>query len=479
MNRAHIAIESGGRCNWLYASWVVIVCTWSLLPVDLLQAQPGAAPGGQDQAPAWVERNFKDEVWKSGGPRLSQLATGKMVVGIEVTGNSTISQHKILSHMQTRPDRVFDDKQLQADIHELYRTDLFRRITPSTREVPGGVVVKLEVLEQPTVTEVIFHGNQAVNEGLLKKHVGIEIGDPINPFSTEMAKQRLVDLYREKGFNHADIQTIEGHRPGDRRVLFAIAEGNLERIWQIGFTGNAVFSTDLLQTKIKSRDAKNGLMAYLLNVANLNKIQEDSNALTAYYRSLGYFQAKVDHRLDYDETGKWVYLTFVINEGPQFHLRNIVLKGNRYFTTEQLQTALTLKEGEPFNLGKMSRDQRSIREDFYGREGFIFVDVSAEPHFSSDEDAKLDLVYHITEGDRYRAGPIRVHIDGDSSHTKHSVVLNTISLREGRMLDLREIQSSERRLKATQVFETNPTIGEPPRIEIKSPDEELLESSNP
>ena len=459
----------------LLASCLAVACI--VVNCAMTQAQPGGAPGGQDQAPAFVEPNFKDRVWASGGPRLSQLATGKLIVGVEITGNTTISQHKILSHMQTRPDRVYDDKQLQTDIHELYRTDLFRKITPSIREVPNGVVVKLEVIEHPTVTEVIFHGNEAMNEGLLKKHVGIEIGDPINPFSTEMAKQRLVDLYREKGFNHADIQVIEGHRPGDRRVLFEIAEGNLERIWDISFTGNSEFSTALLQTKINSRDAKNGMMAYLLNVANLNKIQDDANALTAYYRSLGYFQAKIDHRLDYDSSGKWVYLTFVINEGPQFSIRNIVITGNRYFTNDELQPALTLKEGEPFNLGKMSRDQRTLREDYYGREGFIFVDIAPEPHFSSDEDAKLDLVYRINEGDRYRAGPIRVHIDGDSSHTKHSVVLNSLSLREGRMLDLREIQSSERRLKATQIFDT--TTGEPPRIEIKSPDEELLESSNP
>jgi outer membrane protein insertion porin family len=68
-----------------------------------------------------------------------------------------------------------------------------------------------------------------------------------------------------------------------------------------------------------------------------------------------------------------------------------------------------------------------------------------------------------------------VHIDGDSSHTKHSVVTAMVGLREGRIIDLRELESSERRLKASQIFETNPSLGEPPHIEIRQPDEMLDE----
>ncbi len=63
-------------------------------------------------------------------------------------------------------------------------------------------------------------------------------------------------------------------------------------------------------------------------------------------------------------------------------------------------SALTLKEGEAFNLGKMSRDQRTMRNEFYGREGFVFVDIEPEPHHLADEPNKLDLVYRISEGDR-------------------------------------------------------------------------------
>ncbi len=440
-------------------------------------AQMGGG-GGADAAPAFNDPKFRDRMWEAGGPRLNQLqnGNGKLVVGLEIVGNRQVSQHKILSHMQTRVDRIFDEKQLQRDILELHRTELFGKIMPTTREVEGGIIVTLTITERPIVSEVIFHGNEGLDDRALKKHCGIEKGDPVSPFSVEMARQRLVDYYHEKGFNQADIQIREGNNATDTRVFFEIAEGPVERVNQISFEGNVVFSTALLKSKIKSSDARHGLTAYMFNKANPLQLTEDTERLVAYYRSLGYFRARVNHRKNYIGSGNKVDVTYVVDEGPQFFVRHVSIVGNQYFTTSQLMSTLTLKEGEPFNLGKMSRDQRSIRNDFYGQEGFVFVDVSPEPHFIADEPNKLDLVYRINEGDRCRAAEVTVHIEGDSSHTKHTVVTNMVGLREGRIIDLRELEASERRLKASQIFETNPSLGEPPHIEVRQPEEILADA---
>ncbi|MEM7474810.1 MAG: POTRA domain-containing protein [Planctomycetota bacterium] len=426
--------------------------------------------GGQGGTPAFVEPKFRDRVWEEGGPRTSGLRRGgKLVKGIQIIGNQSISRHKILSHMQTRPDRNYDEKRLQADIHELYRTDLFRKITPSLAENNDGIFIRLEVVEQPTVTEVIFQGNRGINDSMLEKHCGIKVGDPANAFSTDMARQRLIDLYMENGFNQVAIVVKEGNKAGDRRLYFDISEGPLERIWHINFVGNEQFSSALLATKIKSKDANYGVTSYIMNVADKNKIEEDKNRLTGYYRSLGYFTARVDFQIKYYDDGDFLDLTFVIAEGPRFKVRNVSVVGNKFFPTDVLMPALEMKSGEFFHLGEMHKDQRTLRNEFYGREGFVFVDIVPEPRFL-EEPGQLDIVYRITEGDRYRAGQINVHIAGDSSHTQHNVVLNLLGIREGEYIDLQEMENSERRLKASQIFEVNPTLGEPPRIEVRSPD---------
>lgn len=432
-------------------------------------AQPGGG-GNQPGTPAFVEPDFRDRVWEEGGPRLSGLNQGKLIKGIQIIGNQSISSHKILSHMQTRQDRRYDEKLLQSDIHELYRTELFRKISPSVADYQDGVIIRLEVIEQPTVTEVIFHGNTRINDRMLEKHCGIEIGDPANPFSADMARQRLIDLYHENGFNQVAIEVQEGNKAGDRRVFFAIAEGPLERIWSINFVGNQDFSSALLKTKIKSKDANfMGVATYMFNKANMPRIREDQRILTAYYRSLGYWNARVDYQIKYYESGNFMDLTFVIEEGPRFKVRNVSIIGNQFFPTELLMKELELKSGDYFHLGKMNADQRTLRNDFYGREGFVFVDIAPEPRFL-EEPGQLDLVYKVTEGDRYRAGEINVHIAGDSSHTQHNVVLNLLGIRPGEYIDLQELENSERRLRFSQIFETNPAQGEPPRVEVRPPD---------
>ena len=79
-------------------------------------------------------------------------------------------------------------------------------------------------------------------------------------------------------------------------------------------------------------------------------------------------------------------------------------------------------------------------------------------------------VYDIEKGEQYRVGKINVKIGGESPHTRHSVILNRISLRPGDVVDTREIRSSERRLKASQLFLHDPARGASPRVVVKPPE---------
>ncbi len=286
---------------------------------------------------------------------------------------------------------MFDPRQLEADVRELYRTELFARVETSTRETEEGIYVQVKLREHLLVSEVIFHGNERLDDKQLKKHCGIEKGDPVNPYSVEMARKRLVEYYQEKGMNHADVQVREGHRPNDTRVWFEISEGNVERVWEIGFEGNQVISSAILKTKIKSKDARSGVTAYAMNIANLMQIEEDTQRLVAYYRSLGYFRARVNHRLRYDDKGVWIYLTFVVDEGATVFCAQHFDRWEPVLLHRTTDVGTNLERRRSIQSGKMSRDQRTMRNEFYGREGFVFVDISPEPHHLADEPNKIDF----------------------------------------------------------------------------------------
>lgn len=123
--------------------------------------------------------------------------------------------------------------------------------------------------------------------------------------------------------------------------------------------------------------------------------------------------------------------------------------------------ALTVKSGDAFNLGKMSRDQRTLRNDFYGRRGFIFVDI-APSHGFWKSPVELDLIFRITEGDVYRA-PVKFMFTLTAIPAIRSTMLSQmLSEFAGEIIDFGQLEDSERRLKATQLFDNE---GQGPRVE--------------
>jgi outer membrane protein insertion porin family len=220
-----------------------------------------------------------------------------------------------------------------------------------------------------------------------------------------------------------------------------------------------------LKTLIQS---KPGILWLFKGMVDSSKIDEDVERLTAYYRSLGFFRARVGREMKFDSSGKWLSLTYVIDEGPQYRVRKVSVIGNTRFASEDLLGMLKLQSGDEFNLGRMNRDRNALLE-LYGGQGYIFADIEADPRFL-EEPGQLDLVFNIDEGDQYRVGRINVHIGGDMPHTRHNAVLNRISVRPGDIININEVRASERRLKASQLFENNPAQGVVPKIVIRPPD---------
>ena len=392
-------------------------------------------------------------------------APAELVADVRVTGNQAINSSKILGYLRTRKDRTFDPELVQADKRRLASTGMFRDVRIFTERVSQGVVVTFEVFERPTIRDIKFTGNRGLSDKTLLKESGIAVGDALNIYTVEEARRKIEDLYHTKGYPQAQVVITGGTSPGDQAVDFYISEGPLKRISDVEFVGNTIVSSERLKTKIQS---KPGFLWYLFRgKVDEDKIEEDRQKLIAYYRGLGFFLRKISPLKEYDENSKWLKLTFVIDEGPRYVVREVSLAGPERFSEDDLRAQLQLKPGDYFNLDKMNADVNALR-DTYGSQGYIFADVRATPRFQ-EEPGQLDLVYTIQEGEQFRVGRINVNIAGEFPHTKETVVRDRLSIRPGDIVDIREVRSSERRLKASQLFIVNPTEGSPPRIVIRPP----------
>jgi len=413
------------------------------------------------------------------------------VVEVRIVGNESFKRAIILPHIHTRAGRPFRMSIIEKDVRRLYKTGMFATVEPLYEDTPNGRIVIFRVTERPTLGDVVFVRQEKLGwfdklfsspkkqEEKLRKESGLSPGDPADPFAVEEARRALEDYYREKGYARVRVTVAEGSSPKDRRAVFIIHEGPKEKIVWTQFVGNTIATDGRLLTQVES---KQGILWIFKGEFDRKKIKTDEENLTAYYRSLGFFQARVGHDVEYARVPfAWSepkpVVTFVIDEGPRWKVRNVSFLGNDKIDTAELEEAMKLHSGDFFNQDKMNGDVRRIREE-YGGIGHVFCDVKAEPRFR-EEPAQMDLVYSISEGDRYRVGRIVPKITGDNPHTKITTLLNPLSLQPGDIIDTREIRASETRYLASQVFNIDRQKGQIPKIVFSPSDAKQVDYMKP
>ncbi|MFK7769810.1 MAG: outer membrane protein assembly factor [Mariniblastus sp.] len=400
-----------------------------------------------------------------------------MIREVIIRGNQLVPTHHLSRNIQTRPGRYFDPDKLQQDVDQLWRMPEISRINgPYLKNTDEGIIVTIEVVERNTIGQVEFIGNRGIPDRTLKKETGLDDGKPLDVHEIRMAKSKIEDLYKEKGYPRTQVEIVEGGESGDSKVVFLIHEDEKQRIWKVDFEGNTIATDARLRHFIQS---KPGILKVFGGLVKRDEIEQDINRLTQYYRSLGFFNARIGREIVESNDGRWLTLQFIINEGPRYRVRSVSFIGNDSFTEEQLTQMLDLKptgpaKGQPeFNVAKMNRDTVSLR-DLYGSQGFVFSKVEVEPRFL-EEPGLLDLVYKIDEGNQYRVGDINVHFEGDFGLTKREVVLSRLSVRPGDLIDARKIRNSERRLGSAQIFAAGAAGSSAPRIVVRPPELKELE----
>jgi outer membrane protein insertion porin family len=413
-----------------------------------------------------------DELETSG---VAAVDSSQLIKEVIVKGNHRIPTHHLTRNMGTRAGRYFDPDRLQEDVDRLWRTpDISRVNGPFLDHTPEGVVITIEVFERSVINGIKFVGNRGLTDRKLLKESGLEVGAPIDVYQVRMARSRIEELYKSKGFPRTQVEVLEGSEANDADVVFLIHEDQKQRIWKADFEGNQIASDARLRSFIES---KPGYFKVFGGLVRRDEIDQDLVRLTNYYRSLGFFNARIGREIEESNDGRWMTVRFIINEGPRYRVRNIGFVGNAVYDTATLESVVKLKPSDgvspQFNSAKMNADVVALR-DKYGSQGYVFANVEAEPRFL-EEPGELDIVYRISEGKQYRVGDINVLFEGNAGVTRREVVMNRLSIRPGDIIDIREIRDSELRLGAAQIFADKQTGSPGPKIVVRPPELKELE----
>jgi outer membrane protein insertion porin family len=396
-----------------------------------------------------------------GGDQVEKFPEGT-IVKIEYEGTS-IPADKIKPKLLSRVGQTLSHEKAEADLKTLLGTKWFSDATYWVDETPpksGKYTLIFSLKDMTLLSKVEFRGRKAVRLKEIEETTGLKAGNRADPSQTRRAVYQIQELYREKGYDLASVTLLEGGNHGDTKIVIEIFEGPKAKVTSISFKGNNFASAPTLKTHISTRTSILGLFGRY----DAEMLENDRQKLVEYYHANGFFEAKVAPVTRSREKPGEIELTFVISEGPQYTVRNVIIEGNRRIKTEALRKDLELLAGKPFMMAMRDADKQRMLIQ-YGEIGCIDAQINCEPRFT-DRLGVVDLVYSIEEREPFTLGELMI-VGND--RTKDKVIRREAvkaGLLPGEVLDKNRIELFRRRLVRLGYFVNNPQQGKGIKIDI-------------
>jgi outer membrane protein insertion porin family len=384
------------------------------------------------------------------GSAWSQGDVGKVVkdVSVEYIGGQTVAPDRILSNMATKPGTVFSQAVVEDDIKNLYASGMVENIRFVTQPKGDGIKVIVVVQTRSALGKVSFEGNTAFTESKLRSKVELPAGGPLDEVKVQAGQRAIQKLYETSGYADTGVtyEIRSARQEGFSEVVYKIQEGQKSVLREVEFVGNTAFGAKDLRKQMKSKQISLLPAIGGRGRVDSDQIDDDLLAIERFYKDNGYLNARIvdTRRVRVDE--KKVDLVVTIEEGEQFTVNSVRITGARAFSVGDLTPFLKSRPGQVFSAGNVEADLQALR-DYYGARGY--AEVGVDPVLDGAGGNTVDIVYAISEGDRYLVG--KINFEGNDK-TKDKVLRNEMPVQPGEVFNLPKINAGKRRLENTNYF---------------------------
>ena len=131
-------------------------------------------------------------------------------------------------------------------------------------------------------------------------------------------------LYSSVGFNTSEVEVkVKKLNDGNLDIILDIDRGEKTKISTINFIGDKKIRDRRLRDVVASEEDK--FWKFLTKNTNFNKqlVNLDIRLLTNYYRSLGYYNVKINSNYAEMTKGGKINLIYSIDAGPRYTINKI------------------------------------------------------------------------------------------------------------------------------------------------------------
>ena len=386
---------------------------------------------------------------------------GQYIEAIDITGLRRVPQDTVKALIQSKAGDPYSPEALRRDFMNLWNSGRFDNIRIESEPGNVGLIIRFVFTERRVIRSIDYVGLKTVTvsdvlDFFKERKIGLAVESPYDPNKIQHAAIVLKEFLGEHGHDYATVTPeIEQVPPASLKVTFKIDEGPNVKVGKINIIGNHDFNRDWVVWHMENLrplgiPPPSPVLRYVFARSyDVIKLEDDKEHIRMAYMDQGYFKAKVG-----DETvqivrrgGAGFRLPLVlmrmpridadinlhIEEGPQYHLREVHFQGITLFKTPDalMRPLFRMGPGDVFSREKLTKGMDAMR-DLYGMYGFIDLESDPNPDFIPDTN-KVDLTITVDEGKQFFIR--RIDFSGNDS-TRDKVIRRELYLDEGDMFNM-------------------------------------------
>ncbi len=370
----------------------------------------------------------------------------EIVEKILINGNNRISEETIKVYGDIEIKKNYSEKDLNKIINNLYSTEFFEDVKVRL----SNNILSIDVKEYPFISQIIITGEKkkAYQDQIKKLIKSKEKKSYIKSYLLN-DEQLINKLYSSLGYNSAQVTTkvnVIDERSVD--LLFEIDRGEKTKIASVKFIGNNYVKSKRLRDVIASEEDK--FWKFLSRNTNFSEsiVSLDRRLLTNYYKSIGFYNVKVNSNVaEINQSGD-AELTYSIDEGTRYTINKIstnvdeVFDKDIFFELNKIYKSYVGQFYSPFKIKKLL-DEIDIIID---KNNLQFVEHNVQETIEKDS---INIIFNIYEGEKNLVE--RINITGNNT-TNESVIRGELILDEGDPLTKINLEKSIANIKSRGIF---------------------------
>ena len=205
---------------------------------------------------AYSKTSKKSLTKKAQKAEAAAVSPAQNIQAIEITGQKKIEKEAIISHLKSKVGGTYSEALVAEDIKALFKLGFFVQIEVSKDGQNSTVSLEYKVSEKPTVSEIIFEGNNEIKSDDLAEQINLKQYEILNYDKIKDSVAKIEKQYEDKGFYLVKVEPIVSEVKDETVTLkFNITENDKVKVKKITFIGNQKLQDNFLKDQLFTQEA--------------------------------------------------------------------------------------------------------------------------------------------------------------------------------------------------------------------------------